>query len=320
MQTTPHVTLEQWRALVAVVDSAGYAQAAEALHKSQSAVTYAVQKLERQLGVKAFDIEGRKAVLTPTGQLLYRRARALLEEASGVERAARTLSAGWEAEIRIAVEILFPTWLLLQSLDRFGTESPQTRIEVIESVLGGTGEALLQGQADLAISPRIPPGFLGDPLLRLRAIPVAHPDHPLHRLKRKLSLRDLRMHRHIVVRDSGIRRSTGTLSVEVDKRWTVSNMTSSIQAVRMGYGFSWFPEEKIRDDLAAGTLKPLVLREGAERFADLYLILADRDAAGPGTLRLAEIIRETTASECGKRARAAAKPSTADAAVRASDR
>ena len=124
-QTCPAVTLEQWRALVAVVDAGGYAQAAEALHKSQSAVTYAVQKLESQLGVKAFEIEGRKAVLTPTGALLYRRARALLDEAGSAERAARALSAGWEAQIRLAVEILFPTWLLLQCLDRFGAESPQ---------------------------------------------------------------------------------------------------------------------------------------------------------------------------------------------------
>ena len=320
MLPAPYVTLEQWRALVAVVDSAGYAQAAEVLHKSQSAVTYAVQKLETQLGVKAFEIEGRKAVLTPTGRLLYRRARALLEEASGVEHAARTLSAGWEAEIRVAVEILFPTWLLLQCLDRFGVESPHTRIEVIESVLGGTGEALLQGRADLAISPQVPPGFLGDPLLHFRAIPVAHPAHSLHQLKRKLTLRDLRAHRHLVVRDSGVRRSTGTLSVEVDQRWTVSNMTTSIQAARMGYGFAWFPEEKIRDDLAAGMLKPLPLREGNERFGELYLILADPDAAGPGTRRLAEIIRAATASECSKHARSPARPAKADAAIRASDR
>src|SRR4051812_26278939 len=161
-----HVTLEQWRVFVAVVDSGGYAQAAEALHKSQSALTYAVQKLESQLGVKAFELQGRKAVLTPTGRLLYRRAHALLEEASGVERAARSLSAGWEAEIRLVVEILFPTWLLLQCLDAFGRESPHTRIEVFESVLGGAGEALLQGQADLAIAPQVPPGFLGDSLMR----------------------------------------------------------------------------------------------------------------------------------------------------------
>jgi hypothetical protein len=47
----PHISLEQWRALIAVVDGGGYAQAAAAIHKSQSAVTYAVQKLEAILGV-----------------------------------------------------------------------------------------------------------------------------------------------------------------------------------------------------------------------------------------------------------------------------
>jgi DNA-binding transcriptional LysR family regulator len=300
MLPTPHVTLEQWRALAAVVDAGGYAQAAAVLHKSQSAVTYAVQKLESQLGVKAFAIEGRRAVLTPVGQMLHRRARALLDEASGVERAARTLSAGWEAQIRLVVEILFPTWLLLQCLDRFGAESAHTRIEVVESVLGGTGEALLQGQADLAISPQVPPGFLGEHLLRLRAIPVAHAGHPLHRLKRPLTLRDLAKHRHLVVRDTGSRRDTRGLAVEVEQRWTVSNMSTSIQAARMGYGFAWFPEDKIRDELAAGTLRPLPLSDGAERFGDLYLILADREAAGPGTLRLAAIIRDAVADECGK--------------------
>ena len=277
----------------------------QSLHKSQSALTYAVQKLESQLGVKAFAIEGRKAVLTPTGQFLYRRARALLDDAGSTELAARALSAGWEAEIRLAVEILFPTWLLLRCLDRFGAESPHTRIEVVESVLGGTGEALLQGQADLAISPRVPPGFLGDPLMRFRAIPVAHPAHPLHQLQRKLTLQDLRAHRHLVVRESGSRRDTRALSVEVDQRWTVSSMSTSIQAATMGYGFAWFPEEKIRDELSAGTLKPLPLREGGERFGDLYLILADRDAAGPGVLRLAAIIREGVAAECTRRRPAA---------------
>src|SRR6478735_11883402 len=95
------IALEQWRTWVTVVDTGGYAQAAEALHKSQSAVTYAVQKLEAVLDVKAFEMQGRKAVLTPTGQLLYRRARILLDESRALERAASRLSAGWEAEIRI---------------------------------------------------------------------------------------------------------------------------------------------------------------------------------------------------------------------------
>jgi len=296
---TPRIGLEQWRTLIAVVDAGGYAQAAEALHKSQSAVTYAVQKLEAVLDVKAFEMQGRKAVLTPTGQLLYRRARALLDEAGGLEKAARSLAAGWEPEIRVAVEVLFPTWLILECLDRFGAEAPDTRIELIESVISGTQEALVSGDATLAIAGRIPPGFSGDTLIRLRLVPAASPQHPLHHLQRKVTLKDLRAHRQLVVRETGQTRDART-SVEATQRWTVSNMSTSIIAARAGYGYAWLPEYKIRDELAAGTLRALPLREGGERFAELYLVYADRDAAGPGTLRLAEIIRESTSAECTK--------------------
>jgi DNA-binding transcriptional LysR family regulator len=285
---------------MAVVEAGGYAQAAEALHKSQSSVTYAVQKLESLLGVKAFEIQGRKAILTPTGQLLYRRARVLIDEAVQLERAAKKLSAGWEAEIRLAVEILFPSWLLFRCFDRFSAESPNTRIELFETVLGGNAEALQQKQVDLAITPHIPTGFNGEPLMRLRFVPAAHPNHPLHKLGRELTLQDLRVHRHLVVRDSGSKRTSETTTIDVEQRWTVSNMSTSILAAREGFGFAWYPEEKIREELAAGTLKPLPLREGAERWIEIYLVFADRDSAGPGTLRLAEIIREQVKSECDK--------------------
>lgn len=300
MTDTQYITLDQWRSLIAVVDTGGYAQAAQALHKSQSSVTYAVQKIESLLDVKVFEIQGRKAILTPTGHFLYRRARALLDESSALERAAKRLSAGWEAEIRLAVEILFPTWLLLGCLDKLGMESPHTRIEVFESVLSGTTEALLQGQVDLAIASSIPQGFLGSPLMRMRIVAVASPEHPLHRLGRELTMRDLRAHRHLVIRDSGSKRKLNALSLEASQRWTVSHGATSIEALRAGYGFAWFPEEKIRNELRAGTLKPLPLRQGGDRFVQLYLVFADHDSAGPGVLRLAQIIEEAVGSECAR--------------------
>ncbi len=292
-----HITLEQWRALTTVVDAGGYAQAAELMHKTQSSVSYAVQKLESLLGVKVFKLEGRKAVLTPTGHLLYRRARYLLDEAAVLEQAAKKLSAGWEAEIRVVVESVFPTFVLLRCLDLLGAESPHTRIEVIESVISGASEALLQGQADLAIASSIPQGFLGDSLLQIRFVLVAHPDHALHRLGRKITMQDLRVHRQLVVRETGLRRATPTF-VEATQRWTVSNMATSIEAARCGYGYAWLPEEKLRDQISAGTLKPLPLREGGERFAQLYLVFADRDHAGPAITRFSEIIREQLTKEC----------------------
>lgn len=288
---SPHITLEQWRSLIEVVDAGGYAQAAEKLCKSQSAVSYAVQKIESQLGVKAFEIQGRKAILTPTGQMLYRRALALVDEANELERAAHRLSAGWEAVITIAAEILFPAKLLLNCLERFGQESPDTRVELIESVLGGTTDALLSGYVDLAISPRIPPGFLGELLTRIRLLAVAHADHPLHHLGRELSHRDLRHYRHLVVRDSGAKRDQRAVTVEVDQRWTVSQVATSIQAVCMGYGFAWIPETQIGEELRTGLLKPLPLREGQLREVPLYLIIANPDVAGPGVRHMANILK-----------------------------
>jgi DNA-binding transcriptional LysR family regulator len=300
MATSAHlrVSLEQWRALVAVVDHGSYAKAAEALHKTQSSVTYAVQKLQSSLGVEAFTLEGRKSRLTPTGQLLYRRARVLLDEAVGIEHTAGSVSAGWEPEIRIAAEVVFPNTILLRALDRFGAESPHTRIEIIESVMAGTTEALVERRADLGIAGRVPQDLSGESLLRARFVPAAHPEHPLHKLGRPVTARDLHAHRQLLVRESDAKRATRT-SFDTAQRWTFSNMGTSMLAAVMGFGFAWYSEEKIRDELEAGLLKPLPLRDGGERFVDLYLVFADRENAGPGTLRLAAILREEVRRECG---------------------
>lgn len=294
---SPKITLEQWRALIAVVDAGGYAQAAQSLHKTQSTVTYAVQKMESLLGVKVFEVVGRKAQLTPTGEVLYRRAKALLEEAGSLESAAGVLAAGWEPQLRLAIEIIFPTWLLLRCLARFAEEHPQTAIELYETVLSGTAEALTQRRVDLAITSQVPQGFSGDALMRMRFIAAAHPQHPLHAFKRKLTLQDLRKHRHLMIRDSGSQRRAGSW-LGAEQTWTVSHKATSIHAACMGLGFAWFAEDTIRSELERGELKPLPLREGAERWAELYLVFADRDYAGPGALRLATIIREQVQQQC----------------------
>lgn len=319
METSqPRITIEQWRALVAVVDAGGYSQAAARLNKSQSAVTYAVQRLESLLGVEVFEIKGRKAVLTPTGQLLYRRARLLIEDARGIEQVATLVSAGWEAEIRIAAEILFPYRVLMESFERFGAESPHTRIELHESVIAGTTALLVNGQVDLSISAHVPAGLVADHLARMRVIPAAHPEHPLHKLGRPLTTRDLAAHRQIVVRETDAARPT-RLMIDASQRITVSHVTTSVLAATMGLGYGWYSDERIREELAAGTLKRLVLREGGERHAELMLIYADRENAGPGTLRLAQLIREATAQACSAESREAARsasPPRKNAAMR----
>lgn len=297
----PRITLDQWATLIQVVESGSYARAAERLHKSQSTLSYAIKELERLTGVKAFEVQGRKAALTASGQVLYRRGKKLLEEAMRLEGAAADLAAGWESDLGLAVEVVFPTWLLLDCLASFAKERPHTRIELYESVLGGTSEALLEGRVDLAIGPSVPPGFLGDPLMQLRMIMAAHPEHPLHRLGRPLTLDDLKGHRHLVVRETDTRRAREP-SIAAEERWTVSNKATSIRAACMGLGFAWYAEDTIRDELKSGALKALPLREGGERQVMLYLILADPESAGPGVRRLAEIIRGAVRERCPEEA------------------
>lgn len=272
------ISLEQWQSLVAVVEAGGYAQAAVRLNKTQSTVSYAVKKIENLLAVTVFEIQGRKAVLTPAGQVLYRRGRALVDEAERVERSAASLAGGWEAELRLAIETLFPTWLLLECMQQFSDAHPDIHIELYESVLDGTNELLLEGRVDLAVTSAIPQGFLGDPLMHVRAIAVAAPAHPLHQLGREITTADLRAHRHLVIRDSGTQRVRSAMWQGATQRWTVSHKATSIRAACMGLGFAWYAEEIIRDELASGDLKALPLVEGGERQSMLYLIHADPES------------------------------------------
>src|SRR5210317_850217 len=94
-------TLEQWRMLQAVVEHGGFAQAAAAVHKSQSTINHAVHKLQDQLGLPLLEVVGRKARLTDAGQLMLRRAQQLLEQAGQLEAIADSLAQGTEAEVRV---------------------------------------------------------------------------------------------------------------------------------------------------------------------------------------------------------------------------
>ena len=305
---SPRVSLEQWRALVAVVDAGGYAQAAEQLNKSQSTISYAVHRIEEALDVRVLEVEGRKAVLTAAGQQLVRRARALIQEASRLEAGAERLAAGWEAELRIAAEIIFPTWLLLECLQQLSTEHEQLQVQLHESVLGGTTELLASGRVDLAITSSIPGGFIGDPLMQVRFIAAAAPHHPLFQLGRPLTLEDLRGHRHLIVRDSASQPQGTTAGAPrvTQQRWTVSAKATSIRAACMGLGFAWYAEDSIRRELEQGSLKPLPLVEGSERWASLYLVFADPDSSGPAARRLAQLLRSAISQ--GTTVRMADKP------------
>jgi DNA-binding transcriptional LysR family regulator len=295
---TSEITLEQWRALTAVVEHRGYARAAEALDKSQSTISYRIERLEELLGTQVLKIQGRRAVPTKVGEMALRRARTLLAEAGDIERAARTLASGVEAEVHIAVDTIFPNQIVLPAFQQFAAAFPDTRIEMYETVITGFIENLRSGAMQLAITPFVPQGWLGDHLLDLEFVCVTHPAHPLHRLNRPVTESDLRRHRQLVVRETDPRRTSGAGWLGSEQRLTVGTLATSIQALCQGLGFSWMPRLKIARELSSDLLKVLPMERGSRRMASVYLVFADREDAGPATTGLAKHIRKQVAETC----------------------
>ena len=132
--------------LAAVIDRGGFAQAAQALHRSQSAVSYAVGRLQDSLGIALLSIQGRKAVLTPHGQTLLRRARPLLQELSTLEELGDSLVRGWESQLKLVVDMAYPRERLLRIVSELGAACPHTQLQLADAVLSGAEEAITESQ------------------------------------------------------------------------------------------------------------------------------------------------------------------------------
>ena len=293
----PKVTLEQWRTLQAVVDHGGFAQAANKLHRSQSAVSYTIARLQEQVGTPLLKIDGRKAILTETGELLLQRSRRLLQQANELEDLARQLTQGREAEVRLVVDAAFPSDILMRSLKQFARQDHKTQIQLHEVILSGARESLENNTADLVIGAELPDGWLADPLLHVEFVAVAHPQHPLHHGNQPVLTEQLAEHIHVVIRDSGLSAPIDRGWLGHSQRWTVSSIDTAITAIRHGLGFGWLPLHLISDDLLHGRLRALNLQQGGSYFASLYLLFAHQQNSGPATRELASIIQDCVAQQ-----------------------
>jgi DNA-binding transcriptional LysR family regulator len=246
---SPKISLDQWRAFHAVVTCGGYAQAAKMLNRSQSSVSYNVQQLQNQLGLELLKIQGRKAELTSIGHNLLSRAQHLLQQAQDIESFAASVEQGWETEIRLVVDTVFPSDILMRSLKSFAVLCPNTRVQLTEVVLSGAEDALNEHRAELVIGSSVPAGHLQDSLIELQFIAVTHPDHHLQQIDRALNESDLSQQTQVVIRDSGKFSPQNIGWLNAENRWTVSSVEKAIYAISTGLGFGWLPERSIQQQL-----------------------------------------------------------------------
>lgn len=260
------LTLESLELVDAIARRGSFAAAAEELGRVPSAVTYATRRLEEELDVLLFDRAGYRARLTPAGEELLREGRHLLAAADDLARRVQRVAAGWERELRIALDTIIPFERFLPLLDRFCAVAP-TQVRITEEVLGGTWDALLAGRADLAVGAsqegpaphRLSVGYRSEPLGAIELAFAVAPSHPLAALPSPLSHAEIRRHRQVVVGDTSQQlapRATGLVgAVDV---LTVPTMAAKIEAQRAGLGCGYLPRARIE---AAVAREELIVKE-----------------------------------------------------------
>lgn len=142
--------LDVLRSFVTGVELGSFAQAAERVGRSTSAISAQLKKLEEQVGVPVLRKAGRGMALTPTGEILLGYARRLL--ALNDEAAAAVRGADLAGVVRIGFQEDFAEHLLPGILGSFARAHPQVQIEARVTRNAQLLELIRSNQIDLALS------------------------------------------------------------------------------------------------------------------------------------------------------------------------
>ena len=137
--------------LQSIAEAGSFAAAAREMGMVPSALTYRVRQIEDALDVLLYDRSSRQAKLTAAGAELLREGARLLEEIDAVANRVKRVATGWEPQLTIAIDTVISKPVVMELCESFFSQSPPTRIRIREETLSGTLEALLTGQADLAL-------------------------------------------------------------------------------------------------------------------------------------------------------------------------
>ena len=260
-----------------IARTGSFAAAARELGKVPSALTYSVRQLEDALDVLLFDRRSRQAQFTAAGEELLNEGRRLLEQMEAVSNRVKRVATGWETQLTIAIdgvmsrvtvfELCEAFYALCPTVPHARTDEvshfagPGTRLRLRTEVLAGTWEALVSGQADLAIGvsqrpERAPPsGIQVQPLGDMPFVFAVAPHHPLAAAEEPISDTELLRHRAVAVADSAQRMTPVTVNLLAGQDvLTVPSTAAKIEAQIRCLGCGHLPEPLAREHIAAGRL------------------------------------------------------------------
>jgi DNA-binding transcriptional LysR family regulator len=259
---TPRVpSIDQLRVLLSVVETGSFTAAAKRLGRATSAVSYAIDALEEQLGVGLFDRRGtRKPALTARGEAIVSEARAVARSVETLLARVNGLLNELEPEISLVVDALFPCDWLIPLLRDLHTKFPTVPVRLMSETLGGVERALRNRAASIAIAGRLHTdntGFRHLDIAGVPIIPVAASGHPLAAARRPTAVRaEDYVQLVLSERPNGEKRDFGVISIN---NWRINDIAVKHRLLLDGLGWGGMPEAMVRSDIKSGKLARLHL-------------------------------------------------------------
>ncbi len=258
-----------------IAESGSFAAAARALNMVPSALTYRVQQIEEALDVLLFDRSSRQARLTEAGTELLREGAGLLAEVDAIANRIKRVATGWEAELTIAVDSIIDRATVMELCTSFFSLNPPTRLRLRSETLSGTLEALISGEADIALGVVMDnnthTGLHREPLGTVSFAFCVAPHHPLAQVPEPLPDNLIRQHRGAVISDST--RSGRSLSIGLlpgQDVFTVFDMPSKLDAQVRGLGVGFLPTCLAQPYIETGRLVVKRVERAEQRIMSSY--------------------------------------------------
>lgn len=268
-----HISLKQLRILHAVHEYGGFGEAGEHLYLSQSTISYTIAKLQEQLSIEVFKLEGRRATLTDAGRIILQRSRRLLKEALEFETFTSGLLKGLCSSIYLMVENDFPERLLKRAIQQFSAIEPEVSVSLGMLCKGKAANLLAERPLSLAICSWTPERLVSEPFIALDYVPVAHAAHPLAKQACPLKLSDLHQSLQLVIGELAAAPSRNVPSAkDMHNYRTVPDLYTALEALSGGVGYAWVPKDLIATDFWERNLKILPMHEIATYKKQFYLV------------------------------------------------
>lgn len=152
MRVTPyHCTLRQLQYAVAVAESLSFREAAERCRISQPSLSEQLSQLEAMLGVRLFERDRRRVLVTSAGRAILERAKRVLRATDDLVVLARRSRDPFSGTLRIGVIPTISPYLLPRLMPAFGQAYPHLSVRWVEDKTKPLIRSLEAGRLDAAL-------------------------------------------------------------------------------------------------------------------------------------------------------------------------